>query len=198
MMMVAMNTVGDGLGRHVEGADQSRFGLIAVWVNQCFSHGRVRLASLDPADQPLIEENMLDDPRDRERLRDGVRRLLEIARRPATQAIGELAPLAFDPADDEALDAFALATVGDTQHATSTCAMGAPDDPRAVVDADCRVHGLRGLRVVDASVMPFVPRANTHLTTVMIAETMAERMLAGRRALRETAAASLTAGASPA
>jgi 5-(hydroxymethyl)furfural/furfural oxidase len=198
MMMVAMNTVGDSLGRHLEGADQPRFGLIAVWVNQCFSRGRVRLASLNPADQPLIDENMLDDPRDRERLRDGVRRLLEIAGRPATQAIGELAPLAFDPADDEALDAFALATVGDTQHATSTCAMGAPGDPRAVVDPDCRVLGFRGLRVVDASVMPFVPRANTHLTTVMIAETMAERMLAGRRALRETAAASLTTGAATA
>jgi choline dehydrogenase len=182
MMMVAMNTVGDSLGRHVDGAGQPRFGLMAVWVNQCFSRGHLRLTSLDPADQPLIEENMLDDRRDRERLRDGVRRLLEIIRRPATKAIGALGPLAFDPADDEAVDACALATVGDTQHATSTCAMGAPDDPRAVVDADCRVLGVRGLRVVDASVIPFVPRANTHLTTVMIAEVMAERMLAGRRA----------------
>lgn len=195
MMMVAMNTVGDSLGRHVAGVDQPRFGLVAVWVNQCFSRGQVRLASLDPADQPVVEENMLDDPRDRQRLRDGVRRLLQIARRPAVEAIGRLVPLAFDPADDEALDAFALATVGDTQHATSTCAMGAPDDPRAVVDPDCRVLGLRGLRVVDASVIPFVPRANTHLTTVMIAEVMAERMLAERRAGGETTAASLTAPA---
>jgi choline dehydrogenase len=198
MMMVAMNTVGDSLGRHVDGADKPQLGLVAVWVNQCFSRGHVRLASLDPADQPVIEENMLDDPRDRERLRDGVRRLLETARRPAVKAIGTLAPLAFDPADDDALDAFALATVGDTQHATSTCAMGAADDPSAVVDTDCRVHGVRGLRVIDASVIPFVPRANTHLTTVMIAEVMAERILAGRRAGRETAAACLTAPAATA
>ena len=195
MMMVSMNTVGDSLGRHVAGVDQPRFGLMAVWVNQCFSRGQVRLASLDPADQPLIEENMLDDPRDRERMRDGVRRLLQIVRRPATQAIGGMGPLAVDPDDDDALDAFALATVGDTQHATSTCAMGAADDPRAVVDPDCRVRGLRGLRVVDASIIPFVPRANTHLTTVMIAEVMAERMLTGRMAKRETPAPSLTAPA---
>jgi choline dehydrogenase len=194
MMMVSMNTVGDSLGRHVEGVEKPRLGLVAVWVNQCFSRGHVRLASLDPAEQPIIEENMLDDPRDRERVRDGVRRLLDIAHRPAVEAIGDLAPLDFDPADDEALDAFALATVGDTQHATATCAMGAPDDPRAVVDPDCRVHGLRGLRVIDASVIPFVPRANTHLTTVMIAEVMAERILAGR----ETTADSLTAPAATA
>jgi choline dehydrogenase len=76
--------------------------------------------------------------------------------------------------------------------------MGAADDPRAVVDSDCRVHGLRALRVVDASVIPFVPRANTHLTTVMIAEVMAERILAGRREGRETAAPSLTAPAATA
>ena len=196
MMMVAMNTVGDGLGRHVEGAGQPRFGLAAVWVNQCFSRGRVRLASLDPSDQPVIEENMLDDPRDRQRLRDGVRRLLEVTGRPATRAIGDLAPLAFDPADNDALDAFALAAAGDTQHATSTCAMGAPDDPSTVVDPDCRVRGLRGLRVIDASVIPFVPRANTHLTTVMIAETMAERLLVGGRG--ESPAASLTTGAATA
>jgi choline dehydrogenase len=202
MMMVAMNRVGDSLGRHVDGAGQPRFGLVAVWVNQCFSRGQVRLASLEPTDQPLIEENMLDDPRDRERLRDGIRRLLEAVARPAIAAVGDMVPLAFDPADDEAVDAGALAMVGDTQHATSTCAMGSADDPRAVVDPDCQVLGLRGLRVIDASVIPFVPRANTHLTTVMIAEVMAERMLAGRHtephARRETPAASLTGGAATA
>jgi 5-(hydroxymethyl)furfural/furfural oxidase len=54
--------------------------------------------------------------------------------------------------------------------------MGAVNDPRAVVDPDCRVIGIEGLRVVDASVMPEIPRANTHLTTVMIAEHMAARI----------------------
>jgi choline dehydrogenase len=54
--------------------------------------------------------------------------------------------------------------------------MGALDDPRSVVDPDCRVIGAAGLRVIDASVMPENPRANTHFTTVMIAEKMADRL----------------------
>jgi choline dehydrogenase len=54
--------------------------------------------------------------------------------------------------------------------------MGARDDARSVVDPDCRVIGCSGLRVIDASVMPEVVRANTHLTTVMIAEKMADKL----------------------
>jgi 5-(hydroxymethyl)furfural/furfural oxidase len=81
-------------------------------------------------------------------------------------------------ASDTEMDAFIARYAGDTQHATSTCRMGAPDDERSVVDSDCRVLGLEGLRVIDASVMPSVVRANTHLTTVMIAEHMAERLAA--------------------
>jgi len=59
--------------------------------------------------------------------------------------------------------------------------MGAPDDPRSVVDPECRVIGITGLRVIDASIMPDVPRANTHLTVVMMAERMAARILAERQ-----------------
>jgi choline dehydrogenase-like flavoprotein len=54
--------------------------------------------------------------------------------------------------------------------------MGAPGDPRSVVDPECRVIGIEGLRVVDASIMPEVPRANTNLTTIMLAEHMAARL----------------------
>jgi choline dehydrogenase len=56
--------------------------------------------------------------------------------------------------------------------------MGSPDDPRTVVDPDCRVLGVNGLRVIDASIMPDVVRANTHLACVMIGELMAERLKA--------------------
>ena len=188
MMMVAMNRYGDSLGRHISlpGTPEAPMGLIGVWLNQCLSRGRLSLASADPGVDPLIEQNMLDDPSDTLRLRDGIRRLIEVARHPAAHATGtpqtpglDLGPdLARDPTDAE-IDAWALATAGDTQHATSTCPMGGPDDPWAVVDADCRVRGLDALRVIDASVMPSVPRANTHLTTVMIAEAMAERLRAG-------------------
>ena len=178
MMMVAMNRFGDSLGHHVEGPQgEAVFGLLGVWVNQCVSRGTLSLASADPFAQPMLEQNMLADPSDRERMRDGVRRVMALARRAAVTAIGQAEIRLDADASDEAIDAYALKNAGDTQHATSTCPMGADDDPAAVVDTDCRVRGVAGLRVIDASVMPFVPRANTHLTTVMIAEHMAARML---------------------
>lgn len=64
------------------------------------------------------------------------------------------------------------------RHAVGTCRMGPADDPLAVVDADGRVHGLSGLRVADASVMPTIPRANTNLPTLMLAEKLADSLRA--------------------
>ena len=80
-------------------------------------------------------------------------------------------------ADD--LDSWIMQECSDAQHASGTCRMGAADDPRSVVDPDCKVIGTTGLRVIDASIMPEVPRANTHLTTVMIAEKMADAIKTG-------------------
>ena len=73
-----------------------------------------------------------------------------------------------------ALDDWMFAECSDAQHASGTCRMGAANDPRSVVDPECRVIGVSGLRVIDASVMPTVVRANTHFTTVMTAEKMAD------------------------
>jgi choline dehydrogenase len=64
----------------------------------------------------------------------------------------------------------------DSQHAAGTCRMGPASSLRTVVDPDCRVLGIEGLRVIDCSVMPEIVRANTHLSTVMIAELMADRL----------------------
>ncbi len=181
MMMFALNRFGDSLGAHLRAeAEAPRTGLIGVWVNQCLSTGNVRLASVDPLEEPVVELDLLDHPSDLLRMRDGVRRLQAIARSAAVADIG--APGAAFPlgGSDAELDAFILRQAADSQHATSTCRMGAPDDPLAVVDPDCRVLGLEGLRVIDASVMPTVVRANTHLTTVMIAEHMAGRLVGGR------------------
>ncbi|HEX5378807.1 MAG TPA: GMC family oxidoreductase N-terminal domain-containing protein [Phenylobacterium sp.] len=175
MMMVAMNRFGDSLGHHVDSPDKV-FGLMGVWVNQCFSRGTLRLASADPMVQPLVEENMLDHASDVVRMRDGIRRLLTLAGGSAIQAIGRPQTPLTAGSDDAEIDAFALKNAGDTQHATSTCPMGDEADPAAVVDSDCAVLGFEGLRVIDASVMPSVVRANTHLTTVMIAEHMARRL----------------------
>jgi 5-(hydroxymethyl)furfural/furfural oxidase len=80
-------------------------------------------------------------------------------------------------ADEEALDAFVRDKVHGLWHAAGTCRMGAEADPHAVVDPEARVIGVDGLRVVDASLMPRVPRANTNIPTVMIAEKVAEGML---------------------
>jgi len=74
-----------------------------------------------------------------------------------------------DLTDAAALDAWLKASVTDYMHATGTCRMGAPDDPSAVVDPRCRFIGIDGLSVVDASIIPVIPRANTHLTAVMTA-----------------------------
>ena len=81
-------------------------------------------------------------------------------------------------ADADALEAFIRRNVVGVWHACGTCKMGSADDGTAVTDAAGRVHGVEGLRVVDASVMPAVPRANTNIPTIMIAEKMADAILA--------------------
>jgi choline dehydrogenase len=155
---------------------------IAVSAFQAFSEGSVRITTRDPAIDPAVDERMLSDDRDLLRMRDGVRRLCEIGRHPEMRAIatrveyGSTGRSIEDPFDARALDDWMFDECSDAQHASGTCRMGAADDPRSVVDPECRVIGCTGLRVVDASIMPTVVRANTHLTTVMIAEKMAERL----------------------
>jgi 5-(hydroxymethyl)furfural/furfural oxidase len=82
-------------------------------------------------------------------------------------------------ADDELLTEHVRRNVAGTFHVSGTCRMGAHDDPQAVVDPAGRVHGIAGLRIADASVMPTVPRGNTNLPTIMIAEKIAASMLEG-------------------
>jgi 5-(hydroxymethyl)furfural/furfural oxidase len=125
---------------------------------------------------------MLSDERDLVRLRDGMARLWTIVHQPAFDEIVEYfeAPVTGEVMTDlpqgDALDDWLLSVCGDTQHPVGTCRMGAPGHPAAVVDPECRVIGVDGLRVIDASVMPEVPRANTHLSTVMVAEHMAKQL----------------------
>jgi len=173
MMLIALNRTGDSLGGPPS-AD-GKVGQVGVWVNQCVSRGRLSLVSSDPMDHPRIEENMLDAKSDIVRMRDGVRRLQALCGNAAITALGATAPEFMALRTDQEIDDYVQLHAGDTQHATSTCPMGHDDDPMTVVDSDCQVLGLRSLRVIDASVMPSVVRANTHLTTVMIAEHMARR-----------------------
>ena len=109
---------------------------------------------------------MLSDERDLVALRAAATLTERVALSSAMRAVA--APGAYDLSDQGLRSA-----VGDYVHAVGTCRMGVADDPQAVVDARCRVVGYDGLLVCDASVMPTVPRANTHLPTVMIAERVA-------------------------
>ena len=183
MLMASCNIFG------IEGEELKR-GVIVVSVFQAFSQGYLRIPSADPREDPIIEECMLSDGRDLERLRDGVRRLFALAGHAAFDEIveeiwvGDIFGGGMRGIEsfgsDEALDRWLLEECVDCFHIVGTCRMGAVSDRRTVVDPDCRVVGVDGLRVVDASIMPGAPRANTHLTTVMIAEHMAERMRASR------------------
>ncbi|MFP5070362.1 GMC family oxidoreductase [Pseudonocardia nantongensis] len=157
-------------------------GAFGVWVNQAFSRGSVTLTSTDPAVQPEVRESMLSDERDLVRLRAGIRALVDMARGDDVAAISEgpverVNTRLLSVLDDDAqLDDHLLATAADAQHATSTCRMGDPAGADTVVDPQCRVLGVEGLRVVDASIFPSVPRANTNLAAIMTGELMADRI----------------------
>ena len=139
-----------------------------------FSHGTVRLRSADPLEDPLVEFCMLSDNRDLLRLRDGVRRMTDIVSHPAIRSITDTVTadgMPIDQLDSEStIDTWLRASVRDYVHAVGTCRMGQAGNPDAVVDTHCKVIGYENLRVCDASVMPDLPKCNTHLTTVAIAE----------------------------
>jgi choline dehydrogenase len=174
----AMIAVAGALGIGVPAAG------IVGWVNRVSSTGRVRLASTDPTIDPSVDFNLLSDPDDLRRFRAVADELRALAAQPALReaatGIG-LGPAMTSPdaaMSEREFEDFALANVGDTVHATSTCRMGDPDDPGAVVDPEGRVLGVEGLRVADLSVLPWVPRANTNLTAILVGEKIADSMRA--------------------
>ena len=144
--------------------------------------GDLRLTSTDPAVQPSLDYRYLEDPFDRERLRDMVRLCVRLGEYESFRDIiaERVEPSDADLASDEVLDAWLLREVTTSQHISCTCKMGPSSDPMAVVDQYGRVHGLEGLRVVDASIMPDCIRANTNVTTMMIGERVSDFMIQGR------------------
>lgn len=208
---------------HAVGA---QIGSLLTFVNKTYSEtGQVKLASRDPAQEPIVEFNLLSDRRDLDRLMSGFRKMAAVQMSDAVRAVTDKpfpasytdrvrkigvvnttnriltkiaatlmdgpAPLrhymidnfvvegfTFDQVinDDEALEAFVRkATIG-VWHASCSCRMGRADDPMAVVDTEGRVHGIQGLRVVDASIFPVVPCANTNFPVLMSAEKIAATM----------------------
>jgi choline dehydrogenase/4-pyridoxate dehydrogenase len=159
------------------------------------SRGRVELASADPAAPPRIIPQFLSAEADRDALRRGVRLVREIMaqRDLAPHSVSELAPGA-DCTSDDALDAFIRKSSVTVHHPAGTCRMGAASDAKRVVDAELRVCGVEGLRVVDASVMPDLVGGNINGVVIMIAE-KASDMILGRAPLPalEPAAADVAA-----
>ena len=156
------------------------FGL-SIGLENARTAGRLWLTTADPRLQPALDYRYLCDPWDRERLRHAVRLVVRLAQQPAMRRllVERVFPADDIVASDTALDAWMLANVTTQHHSSGTCKMGPASDPGAVVDQYCRVHGLEGLCVIDASVMPDVVRANTNATTVMIAERVADWIKAG-------------------
>jgi choline dehydrogenase-like flavoprotein len=178
-----------GLGSGIE-AGVSKMQNSGVTLNTAYlrphSRGTVRLTSADPAASPLIDPNYWSEPHDRKMALLGLRLAREILNAPAMKRYvkAEVLPGTALQTDAELFD-YACANAKTDHHPVGTCRIGQEDDPAAVVTPDLKLIGLEGLRVVDASVMPFVPSCNTNAPTIMVAEKAADHIL-GKAPVRRT------------
>ena len=147
------------------------------------SRGQVTLTSRDPKQAPRIRQNFLARPQDWATLRAGVQLARDIGRQTplAPFVASEIGPGPGCRSDAE-VDAYIRATAITVHHPLGTCKMGTDKDPDAVVDAECRVRGVDGLRVVDASIMPDLVGGNINAPVIMIAEKAAD-LIRGREPL---------------
>jgi choline dehydrogenase-like flavoprotein len=138
------------------------------------SRGRVSLAGPDPLTPPLIDPAFLSDPDDTARMVRGVKLMRRLLQQPALAAFGgQELPASATAQTDEQIEQFIRTHADTIYHPVGSCRMG-PDAQTDVVDAQLRVHGLQGLRVVDASIMPRIVSGNTNAPTIMIAEKAAD------------------------
>jgi choline dehydrogenase len=137
------------------------------------SRGEITLHSADPRQHPRVIFNYMQTEQDRKEMRLGIRHTREILNQKAFDPFndGELAPGA-DVKSDAEIDAFVRAKGESAYHPSCSCRMGT--DAMAVVDAAARVHGVEGLRVADASIMPDVVSGNLNIPTIMIAEKLSD------------------------
>jgi choline dehydrogenase len=173
MILIAFNHRGVGVP-----------GAIGAGLFNAYSRGTLKLASIDPSIDPIVEENMLADDRDLLRMVDAVKRLAVLTTKPALADIADwirltdtnltLPQAAALPTGE--LEALLRRDTGDIQHAAGSCRMSGFNDAGGVVNPDGTVKGIAALRVADASIMPSDCRANTHFTTVVIGEYIAAMM----------------------
>jgi choline dehydrogenase len=161
-----------------------------VWVSPCLlterSRGSVRLASNDPTAKPIVHNDFYSAGDDLQRMIAALRLTLDICAQPAMKPYCAEPFTTPDGDSEDALRAHIARTTFAIYHPVGTCRMG--EDAGAVLDTQLRVNGLEGLRVVDASVMPTVPRGNTNAPTIAIAERAADLIRQGMASSRPAAA----------
>ena len=154
---------------------------VHVGLMRTHSRGKIELRSSNPADPPRILVNYLKDKRDRELMRKGIHLVRELLDQPAFSELKgeEIFPGNICKSDSD-LDTKLNSHTTSQWHLACTARMGLKTDKYAVVDNSGRVHGFNGLRVVDASIMPFAPNGNTNAPTIMIAEKISDKILGSK------------------
>ena len=171
------------IGKRFQLQNPDPFAAFLISFNTCrpTSRGSVLITSPDPLAKPRIETNFLTTEHDRQDIMDGSRMLRRIAATgPLAEVISEEHLPGAHVQSEEAIFADFGQRAGSVYHASCTCAMG-PDPVGSVVDARLRVHGIAGLRVIDASVFPAVTSGNTNAPTIMVAEKGADMVLQDNR-----------------
>ncbi len=149
---------------------------MAVCVFKSYSFGRLEFDTTDLDAKPRIEMDYLSDERDYAKIRDGLTRAMALCGTKEIQSVieGVRRPNDDDLADEPALETWIRRNSTTGAHPACTARMGPADDPTSVVDEYGAVHGIRGLRIADASIMPRVPSCNTNVPTIMVGERIGE------------------------
>ena len=165
-----------------DGIPPEQVGRISCTLGLPDGSGYVRLASADPLVQPTFNYQYLQNANDIQRVRDGIRMGCDLLE---TEAYKDVCDYRINPKDeilndDAALDLWIRQNVGSARHVSGTCRMGPDSDPTTVVDQYCKVKGMQNLFVVDASIVPRVPRSGgLHATVLMIGERAADWIAKG-------------------